>query len=1052
MSMSLNDDRDGLASTAEPFFDAWNPSPSSGGTSLPDINETVERSVAPPPPPRRPVLTDETMERPDLSAMEPQPKVAFTSVDPPVSAATTPRRAVKDTRPTLNTASLDRADRPIVFPKIGEAIGGFRLVSELGRGAFARVYLAHEIALGNRPVALKVSKAEGDEPQILARLQHANIVPINSLHDDPVTRLRLICMPYLGGANLAQVLEAAGTRSPVQTQGRSLVDALDLIGHPVVSQRPVMASRVKSRRAIPTIFSDGATPIDAGPHPSHAATLHRSLLGRIPWWPRTRSLSVADPEAVTVSVAEENHAQPARQFLCESSYVRASAWIMARLAEGLEHAHSRGLLHRDLKPPNILVAADGTPMLLDFNLAADSVEPTDDEAEKAKMGGTLPYMAPEHLDAFNPRGSTAPEAVDERSDIYALGLILFEMIAGRPAFPDPPLGLNLLDLLSHMTAERRQSAPSIRATSPEVPWGLDAIVAKCLDPVPDRRYRSARELAEDLRRFLDDQPLKYTTDPSLRERVVKWSRRHPRASSAWTIGPAALTITIVVGMIAWGQATHLRQVATRLNFRRFHEEFNECQFLLNTSSGGDLTDHLRKGVDKARTAIDRYQIARRGDWDRTYWVTTLAPDERMSLRRDLAELILLESRARVILAEKEGTEVDRRKALERAVVSLDRAEALDPAPSPALFSDRADYHRALGRADLARKDRERAESTPASSCRDDYLLGTADLAARRFDRAEGRLGRAVALDPGRFWAWFALGLCHADQGRFADAVGDFNVCTVLMPNFAWPFANRGNALARTGRLDEAVASFDRAVALSPDFADALAGRGLLHLEAGRAEAAARDLGRAIELGSRDLNARAGLAEAMAKLGRLDQALATYANLIADRPDLARLRASRGMIRLASDPDGARSDFADALRLDPKLALAHLGVARLLYRSDLSAALAEATAAVAYDPGLYDAIQLRALIHARLGRPEAIGDVDRLVQAPTPHRLYNAACAMAVLSKSLPDPRHEARALELLRRAIETGFPPATARSDSDFKPYHARPDFRKLVGLASTSK
>ncbi len=128
--------------------------------------------------------------------------------------------------------------------------------------------------------------------------------------------------------------------------------------------------------------------------------------------------------------------QPARSFLRESSFVRASAWIGARLAEGLEHAHSRGLLHRDLKPSNILIAADGTPMLLDFNLAADCVNP--EEGDRAMMGGTLPYMAPEHLDAFNPNGSTPPEAVDERADVYALGLILFEMIAGQHPFPEPP--------------------------------------------------------------------------------------------------------------------------------------------------------------------------------------------------------------------------------------------------------------------------------------------------------------------------------------------------------------------------------------------------------------------------------------------------------------------------------------------------------------------------------------------------------------------------------------------------------------------------------------
>ncbi len=107
-----------------------------------------------------------------------------------------------------------RDHEPPVFPRIGDGIGGFRLVSELGRGAFGRVYLAEESGLGNRLVALKVSLPEGEEPRLLARLQHTHIMPIHSVHDDPESGFRLMCMPYFGGANLAQVLDATGRSWP----------------------------------------------------------------------------------------------------------------------------------------------------------------------------------------------------------------------------------------------------------------------------------------------------------------------------------------------------------------------------------------------------------------------------------------------------------------------------------------------------------------------------------------------------------------------------------------------------------------------------------------------------------------------------------------------------------------------------------------------------------------------------------------------------------------------------------------------------------------------
>src|SRR5205807_1392074 len=104
------------------------------------------------------------------------------------------------------------------------------------------------------------------------------------------------------------------------------------------------------------------------------------------------------------------------------TYVQSVLWIASRLADGLAHAHERGILHRDLKPANILLTDEGQPMLLDFNLSADTKLGTSPEA--AMIGGTLIYMSPEHIEAF--RGGQRP--VDARSDIYSLGLILYELL------------------------------------------------------------------------------------------------------------------------------------------------------------------------------------------------------------------------------------------------------------------------------------------------------------------------------------------------------------------------------------------------------------------------------------------------------------------------------------------------------------------------------------------------------------------------------------------------------------------------------------------------
>ncbi len=332
------------------------------------------------------------------------------------------------------------------FPRPGEIVAHFRINSELGQGAFARVYLAEQLNLADRPVALKVSAALGDEPRNLARLQHTHIVPIHSVHDDPDTGWRLICMPYVGGANLAEILRGAGAYLPSLATGGSLIDALDRMGHGVSATGASLVETGPSRpdgSSGPAVIS-GEFALSSGESidvatggigsPSRARSIWGRYFARLPWW---NDLAGHDPVP-----NEQEEREPARRYLRSATYVQAAVWIVARLAEGLQHAHDRGLLHRDIKPSNILIAADGTPMLLDFNLSAELVEDPNEDGEqaRARLGGTLPYMAPEHLDAFSGQGTTPPEAVGTAADIYALGLILFEMVAGQHPFSDPPPG------------------------------------------------------------------------------------------------------------------------------------------------------------------------------------------------------------------------------------------------------------------------------------------------------------------------------------------------------------------------------------------------------------------------------------------------------------------------------------------------------------------------------------------------------------------------------------------------------------------------------------
>jgi eukaryotic-like serine/threonine-protein kinase len=984
-----------------------------------------------------------------------RPRVVVPSPAPAGRSAATfaPGKAIE---PVRTLASL----------KPGDLLGGFRLVGELGRGAFARVFLAEQIDLAGRRVALKVSKAEGNEPLLLARLQHTHIVPIHSVHDDAATGLRLLCMPYLGGANLAQVLETAGGRTAPAAHRRSLVEALDEVSLRLQAQtglssesRPAPWPRSRSRRSAgrgPSAAASGepsggrlsgsgalaaGTPALACPHAAAWSQARGSLARISSLWARLVWRASAG-DAVPGSLEDRDFDQPARLFLRNANRIQAAVWIIARLAEGLEHAHSRGLLHRDLKPSNVLIAGDGTPMLLDFNLSTLAGQCDPEEGEKAMLGGTLPYMAPEHLEAFHPEIAGPVDAVDERSDIYALGLILFEMLAGEHPFPEPPPGMPLLEVIRRQVQLRRR-VPSLRAANPEVPWSLDAIARKCLEPVPARRYARAREFSEDLGRFLDDLPLKHTPEPSLRERLAKWTRRHPRFCNTASVSAMAGVVLLMLGAIVFLLTETVQNQNARLKLQVFRSQFEECQFLLNIGSGP--VEHVERGLELARRTVDRLGLSRSGDLCGDSWVRRLVKSEEDDVRRQAGELMMLQARAHVSLAGRSRSEGVRREVAEWAIHWLDRAERLDPKPPSALFSDRARYHAALGQAAQAAHDRAIAAKLPPVSAHDFALLGTARLAAGDPFGAESALLLALDRDPKDFWAHFALGHSRLEQGRFLDAASEFNACVVLEPRFAWPYLNLGLALARVGRLDEARRSYQHALGANPRFSEAWVDLALVELERNDLEAAGKALDEAVALGRTEPGVLAASAEVKARRGDRAAAARLFDRLIRQHPDDPGLLTARGLSLVAADPDSARLDLTRALKLNPRHARAHYALAVLLRTSSPREALTHADAALAAEPDLLDAVQLRAVVRARLGDLAAASDAERLCQVPTPYHLYNAACALALLAETTHDSRLAPRALQCLDRALDAGFPASRATSDPDLHVLHDLSDYRRVI-------
>jgi serine/threonine protein kinase len=189
---------------------------------------------------------------------------------------------------------------------------------------------------------------------------------------------------------------------------------------------------------------------------------------------------------------------------------RRAARLVRTLARAVHHAHQRGIIHRDLKPANVLLTADGTPKITDFGLARQ-LDTSGCQTPSDAVLGTPSYMAPEQ--------AGGAKLVGPAADVYALGAILYELLTGEPPFQ----GATTVDIIMQVVADE-PVAP--RVLRPNLPGDLEAICLRCLHKDPAKRYLSAQALANDLRRFVADEPVRAKRSRPW-DGVVQWVWRNP---------------------------------------------------------------------------------------------------------------------------------------------------------------------------------------------------------------------------------------------------------------------------------------------------------------------------------------------------------------------------------------------------------------------------------------------------------------------------------------------------------------------------------------------
>ena len=379
--------------------------------------------------------------------------------------------------------------------RMAPLLDDYEIVREVGRGGMGIVYEAVQRSL-HRRVALKVLSLSStldprhlqrfkNEAQAAAQLQHPNIVPVFAVGCEQ--GVHFYAMRFIEGMTVGEQIRQLRLRP-----GDS-----------------VPSTACESTGAE---FADGST---------GSVDVNGSIA--------EKASATIDPPSVVRNSADfsGDHPRPGHPVVRTEDFFRKVAWIGIQAAEALEHAHQMGVIHRDIKPANLLLDAEGRLWVTDFGLAR---LPSDAALTMSgDMLGTLRYMSPE-------QASGGRNLVDHRTDIYSLGATLYELVTLDPVCRGGDHRGLLQQILNEDPVVPRRLCRSI-------PRDLETILLKALGKRVEERYATAQDLAEDLRRYLDGQPV-LARRPSLPERAAKWARRH----HSLVVSAAVLLVVSVLGL------------------------------------------------------------------------------------------------------------------------------------------------------------------------------------------------------------------------------------------------------------------------------------------------------------------------------------------------------------------------------------------------------------------------------------------------------------------------------------------------------------------------
>ncbi|HEY6562859.1 MAG TPA: serine/threonine-protein kinase, partial [Pirellulaceae bacterium] len=680
---------------------------------------------------------------------------------------------------------------------------------------------------------------------------------------------------------------------------------------------------------------------------------------------------------------------------------REAAELVELLARAMHHAHGHGILHRDLKPGNVLLTTDGTPKISDFGLAKsvsdvpESVEASrpEHQTRTGQILGTPSYMAPEQ--------ASGHKALGPATDIHALGAILYETLSGRPPF----LAATILETLEQV---RSREPVRLSRLQSGLPRDLQTICLKCLEKDPTRRYRSAAALGDDLRRYLDQKPIA-ARPANLLVRMLKWARRRPAAAALVAVSLLAVT-GLVGGILAHNAVLRVQVRRAQAEEARADRNYTEARQTIqqmlarlsdkNLAETRQLKDLQRKQMEDA-LAFYQSLLRQLDDND---------PGVRFDSAQAARETAAIQGRL--------GRYSKATHNVQRTIELLERLGREQP--------DRMEL-----RAELA----------------DSYrMLADLQSAVSRLDLAEVGHQRAIAIyealisDPSAPAAWHeGLARCHNNiagvfmsTNRFEEAMDHYQQALTI--NQALLRADPANMRLRASASQNLI---NLALLGSSDDAYRRAESNVKSLTL--------DYPGEVEFAANLANLYGNWANLSRGQGSLERTLSLYASTI--RTAKAVLDQEPNWVAAKStllNAHGGRAQFFDGLK-----------------RYDEALTDWDVVIKMSKGPARFQHSMSRALTLARMGAPaRAVAQAEAMAEGMelAGVDLFNLACvyavSMAALPVDAPPPVKEQygnRAVELLEQAHASGWfrdPSAIdlVRADRDLEPIRSRSDYRSLMG------